>query len=963
MSRISSPRRRRPHAPRRRVTTATLLTCITPPICCRSTPTTPGAPPRAELKARYRGLRSALIRAYLTLGATAEAIVELVALRQDLAHDDEIVEADYAEAMRLAAELGDRAMAGDLYAELVRRGPEQDDLIPGAAVRRLDHEIRDGAYPTASVLSAPPTLALSPLPRPTGAFVGRRLLMDDVTARLSDPEAAPLVTLSGAGGCGKSRLALEVAHRLAHDVHSPYGAGVVWVALDALTHATDAPAALARALGLAQAGTTSLADTLAAALGGRRLLLVVDNCEHLLPDLAALFNGVLDRCPTLQALVTSRIALELPREAVVLVPPLLTPPAPAASALTARSAPFGALVEQIGTYEAVQLFVARARAVQPDFVLTEANAAAIGDICRALDGLPLALILAVAALRVYSVAELAALLNREPGLLQAREHGDIAPDLDAAVRWSYDLLARVDPLRGAHPQRLLRRLSTFAGAWSIEEARGVCADGELPEQDIPALVRLLATHSLVEVETPEADDAVYRLLEPIRHFARRQLSTTDVEALGRRHLHWYATLAEQALPELEGAYAGVWQARLTAVEDNLRVALEWALAHGAADADAAEAGWRLAGALWRFWDNKGAWGEGRAYLRALLSMPRPAAPHAVWAQTCFAAGLLAFRQSDYTDAEAHLEASLAARRALGDGKGVAASLASLGIVAEHQGRYEEADRRYREVLEVDSNTQTRAAILGNLANLAIYQEDYAAARAFQRQSLAMERLLVVEATGARGVKPALPRSRGITISLFGLGSVALEQGHPARARARYQAALARFQEAENQWEAIMCLDALGSVMSREGQPGAAARLVGAAEARRLAMDTRMPDNQMAEYRALLEALYEAMDPAALRAALDDGRNSLFADIVAWALTLRDTVDASAAMGTALVTLTPDERELAVLVLGGNTWPGIAARLHLDTARAQAMWAATLCRAGGPDTETFARLILARTSLL
>ncbi|HLZ26640.1 MAG TPA: tetratricopeptide repeat protein, partial [Chloroflexota bacterium] len=551
------------------------------------------------------------------------------------------------------------------------------------------------------LLSVPTTL--HNLPNQLSSFVGRERAVAELDGLLA---TARLLTLTGPGGIGKTRLALRVALDLLAD----YPDGVWLVRLDALADSALVAGAVANVLRVREQPGRVLQEVLANALSARHLLLVLDSCEHLLPACAELADALLQASPRLQIVATSRERLGVPGEVVWQVPSLGLP--------ASESAP---AADELSTYEAVRLFADRAAAARPGFAVTNLNADSVAQVCRRLDGLPLALELAAARMNALSVEQLAQRLDDRFRLLTGPTSraarvasGTLSGSrtallrqqaLRATIDWSYDLLSE--------PERvLLRRLAVFAGEWTLEAAEAVCAGEETVFDQVCSLV----DKSLVRVEANPTGR--YRLLETIREYALERLEASgEAEALRRRHTEYFLALVEQAAPELRGAGQLVWFKRLEAEYENVRAALLWTLERP--DADLAL---RLGGALWYFWWIRSHSSEGRQLLERVLAISTGAT--LARATVLNATGYLASALDELDQASALHALALAISRELGDRPGVAMSLRCLGRVALLQGEYARADELLHEALALLRELGDRWGIglaLNNLANLSLLE--------------------------------------------------------------------------------------------------------------------------------------------------------------------------------------------------------------------------------------------------
>lgn len=621
------------------------------------------------------------------------------------------------------------------------------------------------------------------LPRPSTAFIGREKELGELKLLLG---SARLVTLTGPGGTGKTRLALQAAADLLIET----GEGAWLVELAALTDPALVPAAAAAVLGLKEERGRPVVATLTEHLKGRRLLLVLDNCEHLLEACARMADAVLRECPDVRLLTTSREGLGIYGETIYRVPGLTLPPGE-------RNADPAQLLQS----EAARLFRDRAAQVRPGFALTPENAPMVASLCRRLDGIPLALELAAARVGSLSVREIHAGLDQRFGILTGGASTALPRQqtLRSLIDWSYDLL------NGAE-KALLGRLSVFAGGWTLEAAEAVCAGEPLEAWEVLDVLTSLTDKSLVTAEAAAAITR-YRLLETVREYAGDRLREAgEADSWRRRHLEYCTALGREAEPHLGGAAQKTWLERLDREHDNLRAALEWALRCDP------EAGLPLAGVIWRFWDMRGYLDEGRRLLTGLLERtPDLRSPARV--RALHGAGLLAFRQGDTPASQALYQESLELGRELGDRAGVAAALNQLGNVAWIQGDFPVARARHEESLNLRKELGDRrgvAASLNNLGNLAMRQGDLAGARASLEGSLEITR--------------EFGDIAGIGISLNNLGNVLRMLGEPAAARAALEESLKIRRELGDRAGISSSLNNLAMALSDQGDYGLAREL-------------------------------------------------------------------------------------------------------------------------------------------
>ena len=626
-----------------------------------------------------------------------------------------------------------------------------------AALQALPILPPDGERPGMPVTPLAPR---APVPRhnlpPTlTSLIGREAERDKVLSLLAHER---LVTLIGAGGVGKTRLALAVATELV----GHYADGVWLVEFAPLADPALAVGAAAQALGVREKPGRPLLATLTDHLKDKELLLVLDNCEHLIRACADLASALLRACPGVRLLATSREGLEVGGERHYRAPSLTVPD-------PRRLPP----MELVGSYEAVRLFVTRAQARRQEFVLDERTAPAVAAVCARLDGIPLAIELAAARIGSLPVEAIAERLDQRFRLLTGgpRDAPSRQHTLRAAIDWSWELLS-------APEQLLLRRLSVFAGGWALGAVETVCAGDGIEGWEILDLLDGLVNKSLAHLEEGAAE-ARYGLLETVRQYAGERLEESGERGAARaRHLAWSVSLAERAAPALTGPEQGDWLARLEAEHDNLRAALAFGLTE-AAQADRALA---LAGLLWRFWSTHGHLSEGRRWLEGALACAPVAEDGSgmiARARALLGAGVLATIQDNNEPALSLLEQSLDLFRRLDDQQGIAGALNSLGNLAIQQGEYARSSALFSESLarrQELGDTQGIAISLHNLAMVARFQGDYSRASALYGESLTLSR--------------TLGHTHNMAATLSQMAGVALDQADHARAEALYRESLA-----------------------------------------------------------------------------------------------------------------------------------------------------------------------------
>jgi predicted ATPase/DNA-binding SARP family transcriptional activator/Tfp pilus assembly protein PilF len=661
-----------------------------------------------------------------------------------------------------------------------------------------------------------PSRRASPLPVAPTPLIGQEQALADVTALIREGSAR-LVTLTGVGGVGKTRLALQAAAEL----NSAFANGVWFVALASVADPLLVLPTLAQALGVRETGRQALDEHLRDQLRERQLLLVLDNFEHLLAAAPAV-TGLLAGCPNLRVLVTSRAALRVSGEHVYEVPPLAFPD------LDGLDAAGSAREDGLLAFDAVALFVARARAVRPDFALTPANAAAVAAVCARLDGLPLALELAAARVRLLSAQDLQARLQRRLELLTAgpRDLPARQQTLRATLDWSYDLL---DPVE----QQLLARLAVFAGGCTVAAAEAVCStDGDHGWSVLDGLTGLVANSlagredqhgdSLRDAGRAEpAEGSRLRLLETVREYAWERLQASgEADAVSSRHAAHFLALAEQAWPELWGADQERWFARLDREHGNLRTALAWAQARPDPELLAG-----LAGALGPYWEARGQLSEAYRWLDAALAA-EPVLPRA-WARVLMAKSrLLLLVEGDAAQALPLLEESLTLYRQQNDARWMVVSISHLASAFRKLGQHPRADALFDESIHL-------ARRHGDAWALSLALNNYGGDVLEERADTAQARPLLEESLALRRT---LGEPRGVATTLSNLGALALLDGDPDRAARLFAEHLALAQQAGLVPHTVWALTGLGLVAVYQDDSERAAGLL--RQGLRLARDLR-----------------------------------------------------------------------------------------------------------------------------
>ncbi len=778
------------------------------------------------------------------------------------------IEADLTQEM-----LADRAEVSVRGIQDLERGvskPQRDTLrrlVDALSLSDDDQEALQGASApsprrrTASVEPATPrrvTLGTAFLPTPLTPLIGRNAAVAALLSRLrADPGQTPearLLTLTGPGGIGKTRLAQHLAGELVND----FPDGVAYVSLAAIHDPALVAASIARALDLREDVGRLPADQVREFLQARRSLVVLDNFEQVL-DASGLVLDLLGGCPDISLLVTSRAPLHVRGEFEFAVPPLELPPVDGRSGPEKGSAT---------SYAAVALFGERARMANHDFQLNAATAPLIGEICRRLDGLPLAIELAAAKVKILPLHDLLTRLERRLGLLTggARDLPARQQTMRDTIAWSYDRLEPDD-------QALFRRLAVFVGGAELESGGAVCAlstglDGPPPLPHDPAgqtavlegVASLVDNSLLLPVHVP-GNPARWLMLETIREYGLECLEASGESPLvHQRHAEYFLALAERAEPALTGPDQNAWLDHLDREHDNLRAAFSWATSPKfAPEKDERSIALRMAGALWRFWYIRGPVLEGREWLDVALKSSRLSANATIRAKAHYGAGVLAQLQGDYTQSVTHSEQSLALYREGGNDRGMAASLNNLGSVSRDRGEYGRATELYEQSLAIARRlgvAQDIAIIVLNLGVVARYQADYGRAASLYEESLDL-----LQSTG---------NLQAIATAMTNLAEVMGYQGNTARAGELFRRSLRLHQEIGNKEGVAAGIEGLAVTMWREGDPRRAATLSGAAATLRERIGIPILPHDRAEFERELAAIKAALGDQDFVAAWAEG---------------------------------------------------------------------------------------------
>jgi predicted ATPase/class 3 adenylate cyclase/DNA-binding CsgD family transcriptional regulator len=803
-----------------------------------------------------------------------------------------------------AARICDAGHGGQILLSSTTRDLIEQDLPEGVSLRDLGpNRLTDLAHPQhlfqVVTPDLPPdfpalrTLETFPnnLPRQLTSFIGREREMAEVKRLLS---STIMLTLTGAGGSGKTRVALQVAA----DLLGAFVDGAWVVELAALSDAALIPQTVASALGVPEQPGRDPIAAVNDHLREKSLLLVLDNCEHLSAAYARLAAGLLRDCPDLRILATSREPLGVPGETIWRVPSLSTP--------DPQHLPPHETLDQ---YEAIRLFAERAAAVQPEFRVTSTNAPVVAKVCHRLDGMPLAIELEAARVRAISVEQIAARLDDRFRLLTVAGW-TVLPrhrTLRATLDWSYELLSE--------PERiLLGRLSVFAGGFTLDTAEAICGGDGVEASEVLDLLARLVDKSLVVFEEQGAE-ARYRLLETVRQYAGDKLvASGEVEAVRTRHVDTFLGLAEATEPELEGPAQMARLRRLEVEHDNLRAALEWSIER------TPETGLRLAGALGIFWLDRGHFSEGRTWIKSVLdkSGDERTAPRA---KALNGLGFLALREDDTHAAHRSFQESLQIYQGLGDKRGMADSLYRLGSWAGNLGDFAQAWAFYDQSLALSRELGYQQGIvyaLCDLGHVCWHRGDYLPARALLEEGLALCR--------------ALGQKRRLAFGLWSLGLVAHDEGKYAEAHSLYEEGLVTGREAGDPFGTAFCLEGFAALAATQGHATRAARLLGAAESYRAAIHSPLPHSHRSDYDRPIVRIRAILSEETFAQARTAGRAMTLEEAIQYALQPEQAGPrASKWTGTGvpdrrLPPLTPREQEVAALIAQGLTNREIASRL-------------------------------------
>jgi len=762
---------------------------------------------------------------------------------------DNYVGLDVHRAARIAAS----AHGGEVILSAAARAIVEGSLPAGLRLRELGQfRLKDLARPEQLVqlvirglredFPAPRSLEVpADLPAQVTSFVGRERELAEVGALL---DRSRLVTLTGPGGTGKTRLGLRVAE----EARPKHADGAFFVGLAPVSDPQLIPTTIAQAVGVDEEASRPVLDSLEAYLRDRHMLLFLDNLEQLMAG-APLVSRLIGSADHLTILATSREPLHLRGEQEYPVPPLGAPD------LAARLS-----IEALAAYDAVILFVQRARAVRPDFTLDDANAAAVAAICTRLNGLPLAIELAAARIKLFAPAAIQSRLEKSLALLTggASDLPERQRTLRGAIEWSYDLL---------HPfeQTIFHRLAVFRGGSTLESAEAVCDPEHELGADVLDTLASLMDKSLLQSAPTEDGEPRFGMLETIREFGLERLAgDPDVERVRQRYEEHFAGLAREAEPALLGGEQKAWLDRLDRERDNLRAAAQLAAEDGRI-----ELALRMSASLWRFWQQRGHLAEGREALARLLARPDASTPTKARAQALAGLGGVTYWQADVAAAGRAYAEALEIERALSDPIGLAEALYNSAYVATVVGEYETAQADYEEAMRLYQQAGDRAGLTRlreGLVFLLFHRGDFASARELQEENLAAFR------AGGEPFRIA----NGITI----LSAIRLKEGDFAGTRDGLVEALQIFRQSGDLHAIVRILMLAATLSLAEGDPVRAARTTGAADAIREPLGEIATPLQLLRIEDPAPIARAALGEEAFEAAYKAGRSMALDEIVA-----------------------------------------------------------------------------------
>jgi predicted ATPase/DNA-binding SARP family transcriptional activator len=746
---------------------------------------------------------------------------------------------------------GDMSKVAATYERCVK-SLKEFGIEPSEQTKALYENLKSGKeIPRAEPVSTKPVVkeVSSNIPVPLTSFIGRENELKEIAKLLS---SSRLLTLTGSGGVGKTRLAIQTAN----DSIKKFKDGVFWVGLVGLSDGDLIPQEIAQSLNLRDVSNVSLIEALKIHLRSKDVLLVIDNCEHLIKACALYAEQLLAACPKLKILATSIEALGLFNEITWQVPSLPLPETQESLSL-----------KEIRKFASIRLFDERASIAKTGFTLDEKTASSVAQICHRLDGIPLAIELAAARIKMLSVEEIAARLDDRFSLLTSGSRTAIPrhQTLRATLDWSYDLLTE--------PERiLLRRLAVFAGGFTLEAAEAVCSQG-MKRSDILDLLGRLVDKSLVIVdEISEVSETRYRLLETIRQYALEKLiDTGEASAVRDRHLEFYLGLAEKSEPHIFSGEAVVWISRLGKELDNIRAAMDWSTNSGKA-----VAALQIAGSLVYFWWARGlVTSEWHDRVHKALSRPEGGERTLARAKALSGIAFIDWIDSNPTDRRSELEEALSIGKELGDRWNIATTLCNLGLLENIRGNYQEARVFLEQSLETWREVGAEgilgyAMTLNFLGDVVLNFDEREWARSLFAESIAI-------------LREKLGDTNFLAYSLRRLGQLAWREGNYEDAISLCTESLKLNQDVGDPRGVLSCAAGFAAIAATQGKFQRAAQLMSAVESQLTAIGIRLSYMDKLEYERNLALVRANLNEKTLARFWERGKGMSFADVIAFAL--------------------------------------------------------------------------------
>jgi predicted ATPase/DNA-binding SARP family transcriptional activator len=756
---------------------------------------------------------------------------------------DPLNEASHRQLMQVYIQAGQHNAALKQYKICEHILRKELGVDPQPETRALYKQIRKGEIkPIQPVKQKETVTPQHNIPFQISKFIGREKEMDDVADLIANNR---LVTLVGTGGIGKTRLSLKVGEGLLKE----FADGICLVELASLSNPALVPQTVAKLFQLVEQAGESLTEKLIRVLRPKNMLMILDNCEHLLDASAQIADTLLKNCPNLKILTTSREPLGITGEAQYHVPPLELPD-------------LQQILERLLDYESIQLFEERARLVQEHFSLTMENASSVTQICHRLDGIPLALELAAARVDSFSTEQIASRLDERFNLLTGGSRTALPRQqtLRASIDWSWNLLSEPE-------QILLQRLSVFAGGWTLDAAEAVCAGNGNEPQNVLDIMTDIAAKSLIIVNQNPERGMRYYLLETIRQYTHEKLREADeVETISDKHLAWALAWAEEVEPELHGWDQVIRLKEVDIELHNIRLAIEWGL-----DAGQAESSMRIFVALSRYLDGHSHFAESRRWLEAGISLRHQLTRNTL-AKTLSKAAWFTFRQNDPEAGIPYAKESLALAETLEDQQTIAYALNCMGVTQISNGDFIEAGRHFEKALFIYKNLDDTRGIARTVSNGALalaYQSNFSGAIELLKEYLSLVQNLEDLST--------------VAWFQFGLGTFRILHGEFEQSVKHLKKGLSLYYQINNIYFIGNCMIGLAGAANGRGQPLQAARFFGAREAIHESIGSKLDSGVQPIYASLVAQTRAMLDESAFGAAWAEGRAMTLDEAVEYAM--------------------------------------------------------------------------------